>query len=83
MKNNFAEANSAKQDHLPSNDLLNGDHRERRRIEMKRRLMVLQSRRVNLERELERVKTCLFALDKQMQNNANLEKLSHRINSNY
>ena len=45
--------------------------------------MVLQSRRVNLERELERVKTCLFALDKQMQNNANLEKLSHRINSNY
>ena len=79
MKNNFAETNAAKQDHFSINDHLNGDHRERRRIEMKRRFMVLQSRRVSLERELEGVKTCLFALDKQMQSNANSEKLSHKI----
>ncbi len=50
--------------------------RERRRLEMKRRYVGLQSRRNHLERELEAVKNCLFSLHRQMQNHAAYEQLS-------
>ena len=46
---------------------LNNDYRDRRRLEMKRRFVVLQSRRSHLERELEGIKNSLVSLDQQMQ----------------
>ncbi len=52
------------------------DYRERRRLEMKRRFSVLQSRRSHLERELESIKIALLSLDRQMQSYAAYEQLS-------
>ncbi len=44
------------------------DFYDRRRQEMKRRFVILQSRRNHLERELEAIKACLISLDQQMSN---------------
>ena len=44
------------------------DHIVRRKQEIKRRFSVLQSRRINLERELKAVKLCMISLDRQLQN---------------
>ena len=52
------------------------DYQARRRLEMKRRFGILQSRRSNLERELEAVNTSLISLDRQMQSYAAYEQLS-------
>ncbi len=52
-------------------------YRERRRLEMKRRFSVLQSRRSHLERELEAIKVALLSLDHQMQSYAAYEQFSN------
>ena len=52
------------------------DYRDRRRLEMKRRFGILQSRRSHLERELEAVKCSLLSLDQQMQNHDAFEQLT-------
>ncbi len=52
---------------------------ERRRLEMKRRFVMLQTRRSQLERELQTIKALLFSLDKQMQHQSSYKQLS--INS--
>ena len=52
------------------------DSRERRRLEMKRRFAVLQSRRVHLERELVAIKAALFSLDQQMKSCTGYQQLS-------
>ncbi len=69
MKNQFSEI---KETH--SNDYL-----DRRRLEMKRRFVLLQTRRSQLERELQTIKSLLLSLDKQMQHYSSYQQLS--INS--
>ena len=43
------------------------DHRERKRLEMKRRIGLLHHKRACLERELKEIKKALISLDEQMQ----------------
>ena len=50
-------------------------YQNRRRLEMKRRFGILQSRRSHLERELEAVKNSLISLDHQMKSYASYEQL--------
>ncbi len=50
--------------------------RDRRRIEMKRRFILLQTKRANLERELEGIKLALISLDKQMKHYSAYEQLT-------
>ena len=57
---------------------LDMDQLNRRQEEMKRRLLLLQARRVYLERELKAVKTGLFQLDQQMQSYSSYRKMSKR-----
>ncbi len=83
MKSHASKTNLPQEDCYTSDNALNGGHRERRRIELKRRVMALQSRRVNLERELERVKSCLLTLDKQINNNVNFERNQNRVIEKY
>ena len=52
------------------------EYQDRRRVEMKRRFGLLQSRRSHLERELEAVKGSLISLDRQMKSYAAYEQLS-------
>ena len=52
------------------------EYQDRRRLEMKRRFGILQSRRSHLERELEAVRNSLFSLDRQMKTYALYEQLS-------
>ncbi len=49
---------------------------DRRRLEMKRRFVMLQTRRSQLERELQTIKTLLVSLDKQMNHQSSYRKLS-------
>ena len=51
------------------------DYRERRRLEMKRRMGLLHHKRARLERELKDIKMALIALDQQMQRDVENEKL--------
>ena len=51
---------------------------DRRQEEMKRRFLLLQSRRGYLERELKAVNTGLFQLDQQMQSYSVYKKMSKR-----
>ena len=53
------------------------DYRERKRLEMKRRMGVLHHKRSCLERELIAIKKSLIALDQEMQRDQSLEKLSN------
>ena len=55
---------------------LNIKQLDRRQEEMKRRFLLLQSRRGYLERELKAVKTGLFQLDQQMQSYSVYKKMS-------
>ena len=55
------------------------DYGDRRRLEMKRRFVILQSRRSQLERELQTIKALLLSLDKQMEHYSAYKQLS--INS--
>ena len=69
MKNQFSET-----------DETHGDgYVDRRRLEMKRRFVMLQTRRSQLERELQNIKALLLSLDKQMQHYSSCKQLS--INS--
>ena len=52
------------------------DYRERRRLEMKRRMGVLHHRRACLERELNEIKVALVSMDRQMQKDKAYEHLS-------
>ena len=52
--------------------------RERGRLELERRLGMLQSRRNHLENELQAVKNCLSSLDQQIRNYSDYEQLSIR-----
>ena len=54
----------------------NGDYMDRRRLEMKRRFGVLQTRRSYLERELAAIKMSLHSLDKQIKNSIHIKQLS-------
>ena len=51
-------------------------YRDRRRHEMKRRFLTLQSKRTHLERELEIIKASLISLDKQMKHYDAFEQLT-------
>ncbi len=51
-------------------------YQDRRRHEMRRRFLLLQSKRTHLERELEIIKASLISLDKQMKHYDNFEQLS-------
>ena len=59
-----------------SNYFQKADHRERRRLEMKRRLGELHYKRDRLEHELSAIKNALLTLDSQMQRYAAYEQLS-------
>ncbi len=63
-------------EYLESGAFLKQGHRERRRDEMKRRFLGLQSRRKHLEHELDVVNKCLISLNQQMENYASYEQLS-------
>ena len=52
------------------------DYRDRRRLDMKKRLGILHYRRDRLERELNAIKTALLTLDHQMQSDAAYEQLT-------
>ncbi len=52
------------------------EYHERRRLEMNKKLGVLNYRRDRLERELEAIKTALINLNHQMQRDAASEKIS-------
>ena len=68
MKNQPSDDKTRKRSNeYSSGFLLNDEPCKRRHLEMKRRFGVLQSRRNNLECELEAIKICLFSMDKQMQ----------------
>ena len=56
--------------------LIKIDYRERRRLEMKRRMGVLHHKRICLEQELLAIKGALISLDQQMQRDQAFEKLS-------
>ena len=62
--------------HLAKDSSSHNEYQDRRRLEMKRRFGILQSRRSHLERELEAVRNSLFSLDRQMKNYALYEQLS-------
>ena len=62
--------------HLAKDSSNHNEYQDRRRLEMKRRFGILQSRRSHLERELEAVRNSLFSLDRQMKNYALYEQLS-------
>ena len=62
--------------HLAKDSSNHSEYQDRRRLEMKRRFGILQSRRSHLERELEAVRNSLFSLDRQMKNYALYEQLS-------
>ena len=49
--------------------------RERKRLEMKRRIGILHHKRACLERELSSIKVALISLDRQMQRDSAYEKL--------
>ena len=51
------------------------DYRDRRLSEMRRRFILLQSKRSHLERELETIKSLLLSLDKQMHHYSEHEQL--------
>ena len=51
------------------------DHRERKRLEMKRRIGLLHHKRACLERELIDIKKALISLDDQMQRDITSETL--------
>tara|TARA_Y100001968_G_scaffold331726_1_gene387422 strand:+ start:9336 stop:9563 length:228 start_codon:yes stop_codon:yes gene_type:complete len=51
------------------------DYRERRRLEMKRRIGFLHHKRACLERELKEIKQALVSLDELLQREAANEKL--------
>ncbi len=55
---------------------IKNDYRERRRLEMKRRMGVLHHRRACLERELNDIKVALVSMDRQMQKDKAYEQLS-------
>ena len=52
----------------PSSLLIKENHIMRRKQEIKRRIGVLQSRKIYLEKELNTVKLCMVSLNKQLQN---------------
>ncbi len=52
------------------------DTRERKRLEMKRRIGILHHKRACLERELSSIKVALISLDRQMQHDSSYEKLT-------
>ncbi len=52
------------------------EYRYRRRLEMKRRFGILQSKRNHLERELDAIKNSMFLLDQQMRTYEAYEQLS-------
>jgi hypothetical protein len=62
--------------HLAKDSSNHNEYQDRRRLEMKRRFGILQSRRSHLERELEAVRNSLFSLDRQMKTYALYEQLS-------
>ena len=62
--------------HLAKDSSHHNEYQDRRRLEIKRRFGILQSRRIHLERELEAVRNSLFSLDRQMKNYALYEQLS-------
>tara|TARA_Y100001968_G_scaffold333747_1_gene399001 strand:- start:5872 stop:6063 length:192 start_codon:yes stop_codon:yes gene_type:complete len=51
-------------------------YRERKRLEMKRRMGVLHHRRACLEQELNNIKVALISMDRQMQKDKAYEQLS-------
>ena len=55
---------------------LKTESRERKRLEMKRRIGILHHKRACLERELNAIKVALICLDRQMQHDSAYEKLS-------
>ena len=68
MKNRISENDEAEDsDSYSSNYSLKNDYKERRRLEMKRRLGLLNYRRERLERELGAIEISLFTLNKQIQ----------------
>ena len=62
--------------HYSSKYFLGNDCTDRHQQEMKRRLSILRSRRVNLERELTIVKACLSSLGQQIESHAAYKRLS-------
>ena len=52
------------------------EYRHRRRLEMKRRFGILQSKRNHLERELDAIKNSMFLLNQQMQTYEAYEQLT-------
>tara|TARA_B100000700_G_C14868184_1_gene772092 strand:- start:523 stop:771 length:249 start_codon:yes stop_codon:yes gene_type:complete len=62
----------------PVSHSIKDEAQERRRLEVKRRFDGLQVRRNHLEDELQAIKNCLIALDRQMQNDQAYKQLSIR-----
>ena len=55
---------------------IKAEYRDRKRLEMKRRMGILHHKRACLESELNSIKVALISLDKQMQRDSAYEKLS-------
>ena len=75
MKGQFPQSQKTKIFNNYSTSIQN-DCRQRRLQEMRRRFAGLNSRRLQLERELKAVENCLLSLDKQLQCYASFEQLS-------
>ena len=76
MKNPGADkVKKANKIHYSSKTFQKEDSRDRRRLEMKRRFGILQSRRNHLESELKAVKNSLIRLDQQIQSFSSYEQL--------
>ena len=59
-----------------SNASANKDYKRRRHLEMKKRIGILHYRRDRLEHELDAIKSALFNLNKQIQQDREFEQLT-------
>ncbi len=69
MKNQFKETEREPSEFYNQNE-------DRRRLEMKRRFLLLHTRRSQLERELRTINALLLSLDKQMQHYSSCKQIS-------
>ncbi len=68
--------NTSVQNNFSGNYSARSDYRERRRLNMKKRLVVLHYRRDRLERELQAINSALLQLDGQIQRDGAYEQLT-------
>ncbi|ABX09381.1 Hypothetical protein P9211_14501 [Prochlorococcus marinus str. MIT 9211] len=61
---------------LKNSHLQKDGYRKRRQLEVKRRLSILQHKKIQLERELRTINSMLFSLNKQIESFYNYKKVS-------